>query len=190
MAPPRSPYRLLRNELVVQLDQLDGLVLQRLDAPVQRVNVGDAACAQLLPGRRQQHLGSPHLDTGRATWPVQAGRRTLSRRAVMAASMASVGVPHGPIYKLGRPGCRPQRVSTAWRRATRLAMLLRRPASTSLCTPASCTGLGVGVRLTSARYVMGLEAMLKMASSDVLILGLGGLGVEIGSHTGDWGPEA
>ena len=46
----------------------------------------------------------------------------------------------------------------------------------NLSTLVNCKSI---VKLT-ARYVLGHDAMKKMSNSNILILGLGGLGVEIG----------
>jgi hypothetical protein len=46
------------------------------------------------------------------------------------------------------------------------------------CTLVNCKQIGVGLKLNS--YVLGHDAMKRMANSNVLIVGMKGLGVEIG----------
>ncbi len=51
--------------------------------------------------------------------------------------------------------------------------------------PGSCNdgwSLSASVLKDHGSYVLGHEAMQKMSSSDVLLIGLGGLGLEIGKQ--------
>lgn len=63
--------------------------------------------------------------------------------------------------------------------STKLAFSATHP-STKHSTLVSCTHNSMYAMPTISRYVLGHEAMQKMSSADVLFIGLGGLGLEIG----------
>jgi hypothetical protein len=65
-----------------------------------------------------------------------------------------------------------------WQQKWKLINQMEMATLMKACTLVNCKQMGVGLKLNS--YVLGHDAMKRMANSNVLIVGMKGLGVEIG----------